>query len=212
MSHVADARGPLFAAPGGVLSAATVAGRLSLAGILASGLFAAGSAAAAPPQLRPAVACHGAGSPAIRTNVSFVDELLKAGIARSPTFATQADELASSDLVVFIEPMFQMRADLSAYLVFMSATRACRFVLIRYNVRLSDSRAIAIIGHELRHAIEVAQHPEVVDNASLGVMYKRYGRQIRGAEVYDSVEAVTAGHVILEELLNPAVNADDIVR
>lgn len=204
--------GPPFAAPGSVLSAAT-AGRLSLAGILAIALISVDPVAAAPMQLLPAASCHGVGSPAIRTNVSLVDQLLQTGITHSPTFAAEAAELAASDLVVFLEPMLQMPSGLSAYLLFVSATPACRFVVVRYDMRLSDPRAIAIIGHELRHALEIADHPEVIDNASLSAMYRRYGRQIRGADVYDSVEAVAAGHVILAELLNTAAaNADEIVR
>jgi hypothetical protein len=106
-----------------------------------------------------------------------------------------------------------MPAELSAYLVFVSATPACRFVRIRYDIHLSDSRAIAMIGHELRHALEIADHPEVVDNLSLSAMYKRYGRQVTDGEMYDSIEAVAIGHTILQELLNPvALNTDDADR
>jgi hypothetical protein len=95
----------------------------------------------------------------------------------------------------------------------MSATPACRFVRIRYDIHLSDPRAIAMIGHELRHAVEIANHPEVVDNLSLSAMYKRYGKQVSEGEVYDSVEAIAVGRTILQELLNPAaLNADDADR
>ncbi|MBI3399772.1 MAG: hypothetical protein HY048_00005 [Acidobacteria bacterium] len=191
----------------------TVIWRLFLTGIAAGALFAATGAAAEPMQLRAVASCHGSGSPAIRSNLSYVDQLVQNGIARSPTFAAQALELAQSDLVVFLEPVLQMPPDVSAYLVFMSTTPACRFVRIRYDVRLSDPRAIAMIGHELRHAIEIATHPEVVDNVTLSAMYKRYGRQVTDADVYDSVEAVAIGRTILQELLNPvAVNADDADR
>jgi hypothetical protein len=70
-----------------------------------------------------------------------------------------------------------------------------------------------MIGHELRHALEIANHPEVVDNLSLSAMYKRYGRQVTDGDMYDSVEAVAAGRTILQELLNPvALNADDADR
>jgi hypothetical protein len=190
--------------------AATIALRLSVAGILAGAWIAPNSASGEPMQLSATAFCHGAGSPAIRSNITFVDQLVQNGIAHSPTFAAEALELASSDLVVFIEPVLQMPPELSAYLVFMSATMACRFVRIRYDVHLSDPRAIAMIGHELKHAIEIANHPEVVDNASLSAMYKRWGRQVSDADVYDSVEAVLAGRTILQELLNPvALNADD---
>jgi hypothetical protein len=91
----------------------------------------------------------------------------------------------------------------------MSATPACRFVRVRFDLHLSDPRAIAMIGHELRHAIEIANHPEVVDNRSLSAMYKRYGKQVTDGEMYDSVEAVAVGRTILEELLSPAVVVAD---
>jgi hypothetical protein len=199
-----------------VPSAAVVARQVLLAGILASQVLAADSAAAGSPgqiQTAAAAACHGAGSPAIRSNFTWVDQLVQNGNAHSPTFAAETQELASSDLVVFLEPLMHMPAELSAYLVFMSATSACRFVRIRYDIHLSDPRAIAMIGHELRHALEIANHPEVVDSLSLSAMYKRYGRQVSDGEVYDSVEAVAVGRTILQELLNPvALNADDADR
>jgi len=199
-----------------VPSAAAVARPLLLAGILASQLVAADSAAAVGPeqsQSAAAAACHGAGSPAIRSNFISVDQLVQNGNTHSPTFAAETQELAASDLVVFLEPVMHMPAELSAYLVFVSATSACRFVRIRYDLHLSDPRAIAMIGHELRHALEIANHPEVVDNLSLSAMYKRYGRQVTDGDMYDSVEAVAAGRTILQELLNPvALNADDADR
>ncbi|MBZ5559799.1 MAG: hypothetical protein LAO77_21230 [Acidobacteriia bacterium] len=194
-------------------SATTVARQVILVGILASQLLAVDSAAAgAPMEIQSAAAalCHGAGSPAIRSNFTWVDQLVLNGIAHSATFASEAQELSTSDLVVFLEPVMNMPSELSAYLVFMSATPACRFVRIRYDIHLSDPRAIAMIGHELRHALEIANHPEVVDNLTLSAMYKRFGKRVTDGEMYDSVEAVTAGRIILQELLNPvALNADD---
>jgi hypothetical protein len=38
----------------------------------------------------------------------------------------------------------------------------------------------AMLAHELQHAAEVAQWPDVVDNATLGAAYARHDREQRG--------------------------------
>jgi hypothetical protein len=45
---------------------------------------------------------------------------------------------------------------------------AARYLDIRIACRLSLQQMIAALGHELRHAVEIADTPSVVDVASLG--------------------------------------------
>ena len=70
-----------------------------------------------------------------------------------------------------------------------------------------DSRSTArLIAHEMRHALEVLGHPEVVDVPTFEALYRRIGTpmtgQIRG---YETSGARAAGDAVLTELLVPRI-------
>jgi len=138
------------------------------------------------------------GTPAIRSTVPWVRDLVATGVDRSPTFAAEVRELTTSDVVVFVEPVHTLPGTLRGYLVLMSATPGIRYVRVRFDMHLPQPRAIAVLGHELQHAVEVARHPEVIDAATLAAMYQRSGRET-GRDTYDSIEAVNAGDLVLQE-------------
>ena len=61
---------------------------------------------------------------------------------------------------------------------------------------------MALIGHELRHAAEVADAPWIVDEASYGAHFKAVGFAScnRPQPCYETDDAVMAGYRILHEL------------
>ena len=62
---------------------------------------------------------------------------------------------------------------------------------------------IATLGHELRHALEIADTPSVVDDASLAELYECTGfasRAMKPGAGYDSALAVEAGREVWAEL------------
>jgi hypothetical protein len=64
-------------------------------------------------------------------------------------------------------------------------------------------RKIAALGHELQHAVEIADQPDVVDPASLALAYGRIGseRGLRSTEpLFDTDAAVAAGQQIWSEM------------
>jgi hypothetical protein len=60
-------------------------------------------------------------------------------------------------------------------LTFMAASGGRRYVNVRIACGLNPDEQIAALGHELRHAVEIADAPSVVDVASLGELYRRIG-------------------------------------
>jgi hypothetical protein len=60
---------------------------------------------------------------------------------------------------------------------------------------------IAVIAHELQHAVEVAGDPGVVDDAGLVALYRRIGHNSAGGHSYDTDAARTAGHTVRDELI-----------
>src|SRR5262249_12706261 len=60
---------------------------------------------------------------------------------------------------------------------------------------------IAEMGHELQHAIEVADDPSVVDGPTLESAYKRWGfRPDPKATTYESERAIRSGRAVLNDL------------
>lgn len=142
------------------------------------------------------------------TSTPWVNGLIAEGMTDSPTFAGIASQLLSSNVVATVEPALQLRTGLSGFMAFITRTPKRRYVRIYFNPKLQRHQAIAIIGHELRHALEVAMHPEVVNQSTLRAMYLVVGHG--EGDRWDSDGAVEAGRTILHELTTTtAVAADD---
>jgi len=75
-----------------------------------------------------------------------------------------------------------------------------RYVRIQIALRGAPDDAIAILGHELQHAIEVAQEVSVNGQDELAALYRRIGTR-SGDKVYDTVAAQEVGRLVRRELL-----------
>ena len=78
-----------------------------------------------------------------------------------------------------------------------------RYVVVSLAPARPESRAIAIIGHELRHAVEVAEHPEIVDVRSFSRAYQRFGFTSVGSRhshTFDTQAAIDAGERVSREV------------
>jgi hypothetical protein len=68
---------------------------------------------------------------------------------------------------------------------------------------LTDSEQIAALGHELRHAVEIADAPVIINDASLAAEYARIGfasHGVRKGSGYESRAAIDAGQRVWVEL------------
>ena len=97
-------------------------------------------------------------------------------------------------------PDVRVRRSADVRYVHRSRRRVCR----RADVQ------IAILAHELRHAVEIADAPGVIDRASLAREYKRIGYPERSPRCEDAIAstrsaAVEAGYPVLRDLIVPDV-------
>lgn len=136
----------------------------------------------------------------------FVIRLVIDGIEHSDTFARIVAQLLESDVLVVIEPDVHMSSQLQGYMNFVTRTAYRRYVRVYYDPRMPRWLQIAVIGHELSHAIEVANHPEVVDQRTLRLLYTQIG--LGGDDHYDSEAAIEVGRAIARELSAGAVTSD----
>ncbi len=116
-------------------------------------------------------------SPSAVTRVRGLDgrvrALLDDGRERSPTFRRLCDTLERSDLVVVVD-VRPLKAP--AQTSFVAATPAGRVVRITLSsIPQVDDVLLALLAHELQHAVEIAAAPQVVNSASMLGLYGEPG-------------------------------------
>jgi hypothetical protein len=146
----------------------------------------------------------------IRTNDPRLMRIVHEGFRASATFRGLVERLQQSDVVVYLESGGLGSSD--GRLMFLSKVAGLRYVHIRVVRLASNDGQIALIGHELQHAVEIADAPDVVDSSSLARAYQRIGylnpRAI-GSVAFDSDAAVEVGHRVLRELSGKKAPAGD---
>ena len=128
---------------------------------------------------------------------------IDSGMKGSPLFRDLVTQLEASDLIIHIESDCTMLDRVQGKLLFVTAAGGVRYIRVRIACSLTGVRQVAILGHELRHAVEVASAPWVVDEASLAEEYRRIGFPSRSAtgEAYESRAAIKAGERVLREMM-----------
>src|SRR5687767_14467456 len=133
-------------------------------------------------------------APRIRFTDSLVAEAMARGLSHSPTFRWLVRRLTASDLVVYIERR-PTTGRASGVTQFVSATPQARYVRIILDANAPDNGMVGLLGHELRHALEVADAPWVLDQRTYGVFYRVIGTASCAAPRwrFDTPAAVSAG-------------------
>ena len=125
------------------------------------------------------------------------------GIEGSPLFRDLVAQLEASDVIVYVESDPLMPERLQGRLTFVSSVGGRRYVKVGIACGLRGAQQIAILGHELRHAVEIARAVSVVDQPSLAAEYRRIGFSsgaMRPGAGYDSRAAIEAGQRVWHEL------------
>jgi hypothetical protein len=138
--------------------------------------------------------------PAVRAHDPGLAGALADGEARSPTFRRLLARIQQSDIIVHLERRpVGLRA--TGATQFVATVGGFRFVRVTLATRVFDDDAVALLGHELRHVVELADAPSVVDEPTYRGLYREIGYRSCDAGVcYDSRAAVRAGVQVLAEL------------
>ena len=153
--------------------------------------------------LQPAYAEQPREGSHVRTNDSRMRAAIADGIAGSALFRDLVAQLDASDVIVYAENDCLMLAPLAGRLTFMSSAGGRRYVLVRIACTLDGRAQIAMLGHELRHAVEIADAESIVDEPSLAVAYRHIGftsSVMPAGTGFDSRAAIEAGRRVWEEL------------
>jgi hypothetical protein len=137
----------------------------------------------------------------VRTTDRRVQYLLRIGVSRSKTFASLMASLNASDVIVYIEPTQTLPATLAGRLLLMPQANHQRYLRIQVALATGPDDMIATIAHELRHAMEVANAPDVKSENELVKLYERIGRRSGIAHAYETDAAQDAGRMVRRELV-----------
>jgi len=135
----------------------------------------------------------------VRPMQTRVEMLLATGMDRSETFRQLVRRIERSDVIVYIEARHDLREGIGGSMRFLARSATDRFVRIQLNADYSDHTLIALLGHELQHAVEVAEHDEVRSPEDLRAFYRRAGVRT-GPDSFDSNEARQAGYLVRDEM------------
>ena len=145
----------------------------------------------------------------VRTTDRYVQSLLVQGVRRSATFAELVTALNQSDVIVYIQSVDRLPSTLAGRLMLAADAHGHRYLRIQVRQTLTPNESIALMGHELRHALEVAAAPEVRDAQGLIALYQRIGDvSVTGMHAYETDAAQDIGRQVRTELLRPVTAAN----
>ena len=139
------------------------------------------------------------GTAHVRGTTPRMARILDDAVRRSPTVARLVTALDASDVIVHIEDTRDLPPGTDGCLMFTVAAGPVRYLRARILGGLGPFDMAATIGHELQHALEVAQHPDVRDSAAFVALYQRIGER-GGRGHYDTAAARMTGRKVRSEM------------
>lgn len=149
-----------------------------------------------------------AGSSHVRPMSPLARGVIEDGVTYSPSFRALVDRLDASDVIVYVEEVRAPIGSMHGSLTFVSNAGSARYLFIRLFGR-SRLEKVAVLGHELQHAVEIAERPDLVDATSLMQAYARLGTVVRsrtagGTHLADTAAAVAMARRVWSEVARPA--------
>jgi hypothetical protein len=119
-----------------------------------------------------AMATTGSSATHVRTTEPKILSIVDAGVAASATFRGLIAALDASDVIVYIEPK-RSRQALGGYLAHTIVAQGnYRYLRIAVDVAGGERRLVALLAHELQHAVEVARTPDARDQEGLERLFR----------------------------------------
>ncbi len=129
-------------------------------------------------------------------------ELLVEAKVRSPIVESLVSRIEESDVIVFLALRYaRYQTEPRGQLRFMTAAGGYRMLFVDVEVWYSDRlEQIAMLGHELQHAVEVVSAPSVADQAGFLALYRHIGREMEKGH-FETALAASTEHKVMRELL-----------
>ena len=145
--------------------------------------------------LSAATEAHAAGR--VRAEDPSLAALIAETAGRSTTFRQMIEALDASDGLVYVV-RGRCGHGVRACLDFLVVAGSKRLLLVTLDDRGTDAQAMASLGHELRHVLEVLAEPTVINVATMYHFYHRIA--MRRGSGFETSAAILAGDTVREEL------------
>ncbi len=129
-------------------------------------------------------------------------QLLSTGLSASPTVRRLVAALEKTDVIVTVEVSLVLPPAMGDIRI-LSAAAGARHLRIRVTTCVATPDRLAVFGHELQHAVEIASVPEVRDAETLERLFERIGfrhwkRAVGGG--WETLAAIEAGDCVASEV------------
>jgi hypothetical protein len=171
---------------------------------LATLLFALVLLASAPAGALDLEAAHG---PHVRTESREMRELIDETSHRSPTFRNLVARLDRSDVIVYVKYRAFTGLSLTGRTGLLSVDGGHRFLIVEIACNQSKVVQMTTLSHELSHALEIADAPDIVNTASLARHYARIGIELTDGgplRTFETAEAAEIGARVRREIVTSA--------
>ena len=148
--------------------------------------------------------------PQVRTPRAPAAELFAAARDRSATVRRLLEEIAATDVIVYVEVARDPRVP-RARTALLSTEAARRFLLVTLNPAFNQPTLISLLGHELQHVVEIGRARDVFDQDSLRRLYQRIGRDAAARDQFETTEADLAGRQVFREAADSFKKHADVV-
>jgi hypothetical protein len=138
----------------------------------------------------------------IRSDNTRIEEAFRFAQDRSPAFRAVIDVLDASNCYVYLVEGACGMDGVRSCLRLIGAVPHARYVQIRIDSRQSLRAVVAQLAHELHHATEIADRPDVVDVQTLRAAYQQIGYEgcgPRPRECWETAGARRTERTVVEE-------------
>jgi hypothetical protein len=135
---------------------------------------------------------------------SGIQRLVDEAARRSPAIRESIDRLEELDVTVYVRARPFAQLDLEGRIAILSTVGGHRYLVIELACGRSGLAQMATLGHELYHALEIAETPSVVNADTLADLYLRIGRKTTdsgGVRTFETEAAAAAGQLARQQLL-----------
>jgi hypothetical protein len=161
---------------------------------------------------RPARAEDGWNPPHVRPETAATQELVAVAITRSPTIRAMLERIERSDVVVYIRHRQFADSTLDGHIGVLSSVAGRRYLVIEIACGRNWIEQIATLGHELHHALEIADHQSIVDSRTLAAFYEQFGVRTGGfgpGGTFETAGARQTGQLVRRETFMKAVRTTE---
>jgi hypothetical protein len=146
-----------------------------------------------------AVALADLTSGTLRVHNERLRDVVRVMLARSATFRAMVDRLERSNVFVYIEVGQCPNSFVVSCANLMGGAGGYRYVRVAISLEHEWPVIACQIAHELQHALEIAEAPDVIDERSLAGLYRRIGH-VSGVNSFETIDALAVQRRVCREL------------